>query len=522
MTLTDEQPNDTNSVSTQDAKKHFAKNTTSNLLFFVFTSLTSLFMLRYQKDHLGIPRYGMIGLANAFVMYMQILTVALVGTTFRFVTMKLAQGEREEAEGYSSTHLASAVYASLILFPVCAVIAYFTPSLLVIPAGQATNVRILFLLVYVQFVLALLTTPYQMATYVRQRFDIRNYLEMLNQVFRYSTWIIMFTVACPELWQIGVGYVLGASVALVGTVMIVRRLAPDFHPSIRRFDKRKFVEMVRTGGWVGLDAFGAMLYYSTDMLVINRMLGVHETGRFAIIWGFALMFRTITATMGSIIAPTTLAAYARNERDAMLTNLARAVKFMCFGLAVPLGILTGLGAPFLSWLLGPDFASLNVLIWLMISHLVINSALEPVQALTLAANKLTVPCMATIISAVLKVALSILLIKNTHLGIVAVALAGLITFTLKQFVFIPIYAAKILSAPSRGIYRALVPGTLVFAGLAAVTLALSHQFNLATFPRLAGVGFALMAVAAAAIYFVAMNDRDRQFLRDVRPGRKRA
>jgi O-antigen/teichoic acid export membrane protein len=522
MTSIDEQPTPVGGVSTQDAKKHFARNTFANLLFFFFNAGTSLYMVPFQIAHLGLARYGMVGVANAFVSYLQVLTVALVGPTFRFVTVSLAKGDRDEANSYLNTHLVASIYFIAILLPVSAVLSYFTPDLLRIPPGEEANTRVLFFLVYASFMLALAGAPFQVPTYVKQRFDIRNYLDITNQVFRYSTWIILFAVIAPQLWQIGLGYVLGAGIALMGTIAVVRKMMPELCPRLKGFDRRKFIEMVRMGKWVGLEQLGSMLYWSTDMIVINLMLGPASAGRYSTIWLFALMLRAVVSMMANMVSPTTIAAYARQEWDTVLTNLARAVKFMSLGLAVPLGVFSGLAVPFLTWWLGPSFTPLYILVWLMISHQVINSAIEPVGAIPLAANKVTAPCVATIAGGVLKVVLSIALIKCTHWGVVSVAVAGLITFTLRNLVFAPVYAGRILSKSSWRVYRALVPGAIVFAGVAAATLGLAHRFNLATFPRLAGAGLALMALGAAVVYFIALDDQDRRFLKEVAPRRNQA
>ena len=529
MASIDQQSSSTHAGSTKDAKRYFAGNTGASVLFFAFNILTAVYFVPFQLHYLHQSGYGIVGVANAVVSYLQALTFALLGTTFRFVTMNLARGDREEADSYASTHLAAVVYAIVVLLPICAVVSYFTPGLLKkIPPDQIANTRILFFLCYANFTLLLAATPYQLATYLRQRFDIRNLLDIANQVFRYSTWVVVFAIAVPQLWYIGLGYMIGSAVALVATMVAARRLTPDFRPSVRRFDMRKFVEMARMGGWVGLDALGNMLYWSTDLLIITRMLGPAATGRYVVVWGFAMMLRSVISMMGAVIAPTTVAAYARHEWDAMRTNLTRAIKFISLGLALMLGILCGLGLPFLTWWLRkeiPDasvLGTLSLLMWLMIAHLVANSALEPINALTLAANKVAAPCIATIVSAVIKIALSVLLIKFTSLGMVAVAIAGLITFTLRQLVFGPIYAGRLVSASSWPIYRALVPGALLFAAMAAPAAWLASRFDLATLPRLAGVGFALLALGTIVTYFVALNDRDRRFLAEVAPWGKRA
>lgn len=528
MASVEEQTSATHTGSTKDAKTHFAKNAGSSILFFIFNVVTSLYFVKFQLHHLGKDGYGIVGTASALVSYLQVLSFALLGTTFRFVTMNLACDKREEADSYASTYLASVLFAIAILLPICAVVSYFAPALLKrIPAELVGGTRVLFFLVYANFMLMLATNPYQLATYLKQRFDVRNLLDIVNQILRYSAWVVLFSIAAPRLWYIGVGYIIGSVAALIATAAAARRLAPDLRPSARRFDKHRLIELLRMGRWVALDTLGTMLYWSTDMVVITRMLGPASTGLYVIVWGFAAQLRAVVSMMGTVIAPTTVAAYARQELDALRSNLARAIKFVGLALALMLGLLCGLGMPFLAWWLqripaihASDLGMLNMLIWLIVSHMVVNSALEPVNSFLLAANRLAVPCLATIVAAVLKIALSVVLIKSTNLGIVAVAIAGLVTFTARQCVFGSIYASRLLSMPVGAIYKALLPAVFVFGSVAIPGLCLARAFDLATLPRMAAAAVLPLATGTAAA-FATLSEQDRRFIREVAPWRKR-
>jgi O-antigen/teichoic acid export membrane protein len=206
----------------------------------------------------------------------------------------------------------------------------------------------------------------------------------------------------------------------------------------------------------------------------------------------------------------------------LITNLARSVKFLSMGLAIPIGIISGLAIPFLTWWIGPQYSSLYVLVWLMISHQVLNGAIEPVGATHLAANRLVVPCIATIAGGLIKLAIGIALIKYTHFGVFGVGIAGMITFTLRFLIFSPVYAGIILRKSVMPIYRALIPGVLVFGCTAAAAWVLSNRFCLTTLPRIFSAGFVVMVLSAIAVYFIAMNAQDKAFLRQVTPwSRKR-
>ena len=68
-----------------------------------------------------------------------------------------------------------------------------------------------------------------------------------------------------------------------------------------------------------------------------------------------------------------------------------------------------------------------------------------------------------VIGGVVKLIPTIALVKYTNMGIFGVALAGLLAFSIKNGVFNPWYAARILGVPSWPFYKSLIPSVFVYA-----------------------------------------------------------
>ncbi|OFX16154.1 MAG: hypothetical protein A2Z18_11535, partial [Armatimonadetes bacterium RBG_16_58_9] len=495
-----------------------ARNTLSSIVFSVFNALTSFLAVPYLKNRLGWDNYGILGTANTFVLYTQILTVVLVGTVFRFVTMCLAKDDVEGARGYFNTQFITALVFVMAFLPIAGAISLLTPAILSnIPAGQERNTQILFALVYLSFLLILLSNPFQVGQFVKQRFDVRNGIEIANQTVRYSTWLLLFAFFSPVMWHVGIGYVLGATVTLAATVAAFKRFTPQLVPSLSGFCKSKFLEMTRMGSWLMVSQLGVVLYLSIDPFIIFTMIGADASGKYYSILGLALMLRVLAATMNSLVVPMAIASYARQDWVVLVKNLARAVKFISLGMAIPLGILCGLSVPFITRWLGSDVAGLlSPLVWLLLAHNVINCGVEPLFAINLAANKVAVPGMVTAFGGVLKLAAAIALVRYTNLGIHGVAIAGLVSLTLKNAVFTPLYAGRVLNVSSAPFYTSLIPAVLVFGCLSASGYALAASYDLATYPRLLIVGLLLAGASVVCVYRLALGEDDRAFLSRLR------
>ena len=479
-------------------------------------------MVRYQIRHLGVANYGMVTLANSFVQYTQVLTVVLVSTLFRFVTLHLAKGDTKAARSYFNTQFAALVWFIAVFIPIAAVISYYTPSFLRVPPGQGDNTRLLFFLMYFSFLTMLMGNPFRLAQFTAQRFDVGNWIDMGNQVARYGTWIVLFALFTPSSWHIGLGFVSGAIVTLTASMIFARPLMRQLRPSLWEFNLARFTEMAKTGTWIVVSQIGTMIYLSIDALIINRMLGPASVGKYCTILSIAVMLRGLFSTMSGMMTPLAVASYARGDNESLGRNMARAVKFVSLGSTLPLAAVCGLAAPFLSWWLGPQFKDLWPLVWWLLAHLLITSGIEPLHSVKLAANKMALPGTLTVVGGILKLAGAILLVKYTSLGFYGVAISTALSLVALHTIFTPIYVGSILKMSSWRFYKALIPSALIFSAASISTACFAARTNLATFPRLAMSVIAIFAICGVVIYYLALNADDRDFLKSVVRRRKSA
>lgn len=510
----DVSPADSSSVSVtkQDTKKYFLRNAISNVISFVFNAATSFIMVPYQIAHLGISNYGMVGVANSFVSYTQILTVALTVTMVRFVIQRLAVSDIEGARKYFTTQFVSIIWFSAIFFPICCVVSYYTPAFINIPPGQETNTRWLFVSAYASFFLVLFANPFTVAQFTKQRFDLRNYIDIGNQVVRYSVWILLFTLMTPALWHIGAGFVCGAAFTLVSAIITFRKLIPEFGTHLRGFDWSKFRDIMKMGTWIVTTQVGFILYLSVDVLIINQVLSSAAAGKYGIILQFAIQLRALSSMMTGMITPMAIASYAKKETAALAENIARCVKFVSMGMAIAIGIICGIAVPFLSWWLGPKYAVLAPLVWLILAHQIVNCGVQPIFNINVAANKIAMPAVFTLIGGTIKLILAFILLKYTRMGIYGVAISTIIGFAVNNWVFTPIYAARTIGTSCWPFYRALLPSLIVFAMASGLGLLGAHLLDLASFVRLAIAVSAVGAVMLAFVYAVMMGKADKDFL----------
>lgn len=513
--LENEQESQEATFSTKDSKKYLARNTICQVALLLFGAVTSMYFVPYQIRHLGEANYGTITLATHVISWADVIAVAIVGTISRFVILHFSRNDSTTARSYFNTQLTGLTLLVLGLAPFAIAVAIFAPKLFKIPHGQEHNTQILFLITFLVFSTTLFTSAFQVALYVRQRMDIKTALDSSYQIIGYTMWILMFAMMRPAIWQIGLGRLVAAIAILVASVLLSRKLTPQLKPGLHDFDPAKFSETLKMGGWMTFARSGTMLYLYVDALVINRMLGPTDVGRYAAIAGLYIMLRGISGMLFGIISPPAIAYYARQDYDGLMRMISASSKFVSLTLAVVLGAACGLSKPFLIWWLDPSYGSLSLLVWILLSHLVLNISMDMPATISYASNKMIAPGVATIAGGFFKILIAVILLKTTHLGLFAVAIADLIGLSFKNLVLQPNYCAHAINRSSKPFYIAIIPSIFVYTGTAACAYYVSLQYNLATLPRLAAVGIAIMSISGALTYFLALNKNDKQLARDI-------
>src|SRR6202043_2517087 len=95
----------------------------------------------------------------------------------------------------------------------------------------------------------------------------------------------------------------------------------------------------------------------------------------------------------------------------------RSVKILGIGLALPVGLLCGLGGPLLSLWLGPAFAKLELLLILLVGHLTVTLAVRPLSYVVNAYNRVKSQGLVTLALGIVNICLAVALARWTSWGI---------------------------------------------------------------------------------------------------------
>lgn len=501
-------------MASQVTGSRAAINLLANLLTFAVNILVGLWWVPFLVRSLGTEGYGMIPLATSLVSYMSLATIGLNFAVGTHLTVALAREDFVAANRIFNTSLLGIVFVLALLTPGAAFLTYNVDLLVRVPAGHEADVRLLFALAAIAFGLSTISSPFAVSTFSKSRFDLRGVITIAETIGRVGTVILLFALSRPSVGGVGWGMVIAAIVSATGAYWTWTLLTPELSLTIRGFDRRSMREILSTSGWMIVGQLGSLLFLNIDLLVINRLFGPHEGGRYAPLLQWSMMLRNLGSTVAAVFSPQVVALTARHDLEGLVRFLRRSTRLIGLLMALPIGFLAGMAGPLLGVWLGPSFAALAPLMALLLIPLAILIAVIPMTGMTMALNRVKVPGLFTIGFGLLNLLLAVGLGKLTSLGLYSVAAAGVMVLVVKEGMFTPGYAAKVAGVPSRRLYSQLFLPVVAAASVAVVSWLAAMIYPATNWYGLIWMGVGVTVVYCAFVIAFVINGEERAFCAD--------
>src|SRR5689334_17187852 len=128
----------------------------------------------FLVHHLGPAAYGLIPLSTALTSYMALITLALNSAVGRYLTIALEKEDHAKANLIFNTSFWGNLALTVLLLVPAALGVLYLDRLINIPPGFATEARWLFVGTAAAFLLNEIKTPFDVSSFSRNRFDLRN------------------------------------------------------------------------------------------------------------------------------------------------------------------------------------------------------------------------------------------------------------------------------------------------------------------------------------------------------------
>ena len=497
-------------------RKQIVLNIVANFVSVSIGLFISFFITPYIVSTIGKEAYAFVPISNNFTSYMSILTLALTSMTSRFVTIKLHGNDLDAANDYFSTSFYSNLAMSFIVFFFSLFIIIFLDKIINIPLNILFDVRMLFALMFLGFILSLATTTFSVTSFSMNRLDVASMISNAGSLARLVVIFFMFKFYRPQVYYIGLS--MCAAVIIQGILSYIssKKIRPDLIVSYRRFKFKIAKELFSSGIWNSFNQLSNILLTGIDLVMANIMLGASAAGVLAIAKTVPMALQTLVSVVPIAFSPYLTILFAKENKEKFTSELLYTLKFSAILIGIPIAGFIALASDFFGlWVPSIAGSQLTILSLLTMISMVASFSIMPLVFIFAITNKLKWPSFAVFITGLLNVTIVFILVKTTAIGIYAIAGVSSILEIFRCLIFVPIYTAICLHEKKTIFYRSIFNSLFYMSILIVVYFAITKIVSIHNWGVLL-ITSGIMAILGLGIgYFLIFDKEEKQKVNDV-------
>ena len=167
--------------SISESNKRIAKNTLILYVRMFLMMLVGLYTSRVNLAALGVDNFGVYNVVGGFVAMFSIISTSLSGAISRFITYELGRGGGDKLKTMFSTSVNIMAGLSLLIVIIAELLGpWFIDTQLDIPAGREIAAQWVFQFSILNFVVGLISVPYNAAIVAHERMSAFAYISIFE------------------------------------------------------------------------------------------------------------------------------------------------------------------------------------------------------------------------------------------------------------------------------------------------------------------------------------------------------
>lgn len=415
-------------------------NLICSVVVLIINTVINFWLSPYIVSHIGVEANGFVSLANNFVMYANLVVIALNGMASRYITIAYANGDFKKANlYYNSVFWGNLIIVGVLVIPAICLVVFFQ-NFFDVPLNILTDVKILFALVFAGFFANTGAPNWNVGCYVSNRLDREYIPETIMAVLKAGIIIGMLVLFSPHVWYVGLGSFTVIIVMLVVNCINTKQLTPELR--ITKEDGRFICsftairELVGSGLWSSISNMGNILLSGLDLLICNALLGAKAMGILAIAKTLPTLLQQLSSALTRAFSPELTIDYAKGNSENLKRNVNRSMKLTGTILTIFVAGFISFGKTFFElWIPGEDAKLLAILSTLSFLGYVFTSGTQILYNVFSTTNTVKQSSIAQVSSGIVSIITTVILVKTTNLGLYAVAAVSTVCNFIRNMTF---------------------------------------------------------------------------------------
>ncbi|MDS0526539.1 oligosaccharide flippase family protein [Clostridium sp. SHJSY1] len=422
-----------------------AINLVSSIIVTGISVLVNFLLSPYIVKHLGEEANGFTQLANNFITYVSLITIALNSMGGRFITIEYHKGKIDKANSY---------YSSLVIGNLVIVLFFIVPSIVtvmnlekIINISQANvyDTKLLFAFVFANFFVNQICGILNISMYVTNKLYIANIINLVRTIFNGILLFGVFNLFTAQIYYVSLIALMLTIITFPILLIVKRNILPKVIFSKNLFNIKHVKDLITSGIWNTINQCGNILMTGLDLLFANLFINPVEMGLLSIAKVVPNTIIQIASTINSNFSPALTITYANNDKKTLINQIRASMKISSILISIPIMVFSILAIKFYSlWMPTLNSKALTILTFLTLLAFIPLAGPQVLYNVFTTTNKLRWSSVTFLVSGFFNFIIVVILLKCTSLGVYAIAGVSSVISILRNLIFVVPYTARLL------------------------------------------------------------------------------
>lgn len=497
--------------------KRLIINIISQSIAFAVNLGISFFLTPFLVKNVGKEAYGFVGLANNFVSYAQVITVALNSMAGRFITISLYKKDNKSVNKYFTSVAITNIFITILMTIPATLIVLFMNKMVHVPASILDDVRLLWTFIFLNFLISILGSIFEVATFARNRLDLESIRKIESNVLKVVILLVAFYFFKPSVWYIGLALTLCTIYVTFANIYYTKKLLPNVHIQKKYFDFNSVKILISSGIWNSFSALSSILSTGLDLLVTNIFVGASAMGILSIAKTVPTMILSVFQMLANIFAPQLMISYAESDFGGLKKQLITSMKLLGMLSCIPMSILFAYGDVFYKlWVPSQNQYLLQLLSIMSCFELIFALPLEILWNIFTVTNKVKQSSIALFcesLTAITITFIGITLAKNSITKLFIIAGTSSIVGTIRTLTFLPMYGARCLKFKLSTFYPLIVKNAISVVILTLISILIKKNIIINNWIKLISACLSTVIIGLLINIFLMLKKDEIQILK---------
>lgn len=500
----------------KSSNKRLTINIVANCIAFAVNFIISFFLTPYIVKNVGKETYGFLALGNNFVNYVSLITVALNSMASRFITIKIQEKEYDSASKYFSSVLLSNLIICLIIAIPLILVVIFMQNIVDVSTNNIMDIKILWTFLFINIAIDLISNVFAISTFAKNRVDISARISIIASITKVIIILLCYTFFNPYIFYIGIATIVYSTITLIMNIKYYKKLTPEVKIDKKLFDKECVKQLIASGIWNTVSRVGGIALTELDLLLSNILIGASAMGTLSLVKTIPTYMSSLTSTITNAFMPNLTISYAeyKDKKELMLKKLRSSIKILMFFHSIMYGILIAYSDKFYMLWLGnnntEEIQYMYILGIITVGGCFVSAVSYVMINIFTVFNKLKVSSITVILTGIVSSISTFIIVKNTSLGLIAIAGVSVMLVTIRNIVILMPYAAKCVGLPWYTFYKDMLLNIFVISYSIIIALIFKNIVVIDGWLSLIGVGSIVALIIALINGIVLLNKEEKK------------